>query len=139
MTARNALNMFELSYSLAMTAHQKNEVLTVGTLRPLLLRTQIVYDRAGDRHYDTISAFIKSVRGSDPDAALYYLASMIEGGEDPRFLARRIVILASEDIGNADPHALVLATACAQTVELVGLPEARYALAQATAYLALAP
>jgi putative ATPase len=89
--ARNALNMFELSYSLAMTAHQKNEVLTVDTLRPLLLRTQIVYDRAGDKHYDTISAFIKSMRGSDPDAAVYYLARMLKGGEDPLFVARRMV------------------------------------------------
>lgn len=99
MVARNALNMFELSFSLAMTAHQKNEVLTVDTLRPLLLRTQIVYDRAGDKHYDTISAFIKSMRGSDPDAAVYYLARMIKGGEDPLFVARRMVIFASEDVG----------------------------------------
>jgi putative ATPase len=91
MIARNALNMFELSYSLAMTAHQKNEALTVDILRPLLLRTQIVYDRAGDKHYDTISAFIKSMRGSDPDAAVYYLARMIKGGEDPLFIARRMV------------------------------------------------
>lgn len=83
--------MFELASSLAWTAVQKNEILTVDTLRPLLLRTQIVYDRAGDKHYDTISAFIKSMRGSNPDAAVYYLARMIKGGEDPLFIARRMV------------------------------------------------
>jgi putative ATPase len=83
--------MFELASSLAWTALQKNEILTVDTLRPLLLRTQIVYDRAGDKHYDTISAFIKSMRGSNPDAAVYYLARMIKGGEDPLFIARRMV------------------------------------------------
>jgi|SRR5579862_286017 len=98
MKARNALNMFELTFSLALTSHQKGEQLTVATLRPLLLRTQIVYDRAGDKHYDTISAFIKSMRGSgivsilkahvDPDAAVYYLARMLKGGEDPLFIAR---------------------------------------------------
>ena len=102
-------------------------------------RRPVRYDRDGDRHYDTISAFIKSVRASDPDAALYYLAVMLEGGEDPVYIARRIAILASEDIGNADPRALELAVACARVVELVGLPECRYALSQATAYLALAP
>jgi len=91
MSARNALNMFELASSLAWTALQKNDILTVDTLRPLLLRTQIVYDRAGDKHYDTISAFIKSMRGSNPDAAVYYLARMIKGGEDPLFIARRMV------------------------------------------------
>jgi len=83
--------MFELASSLAWTALQKNDILTVDTLRPLLLRTQIVYDRAGDKHYDTISAFIKSMRGSNPDAAVYYLARMIKGGEDPLFIARRMV------------------------------------------------
>ncbi|MGH2904392.1 MAG: replication-associated recombination protein A, partial [Solirubrobacteraceae bacterium] len=90
-------------------------------------------------HYDTISAWIKATRGSDPDASLYYLATMLEGGEDPRFIARRMIILASEDIGNADPAALTLAVAAAQAVEHVGLPEATYALAQAAIYLALAP
>lgn len=97
------------------------------------------YDRAGDQHYDTISAFIKSVRGSDPDAALHYLARMIEAGEDPRFIARRLVILASEDIGNADPQGLVLAMAAFHTVERIGWPEAQLALAQATIYLSCAP
>ena len=100
---------------------------------------QIAYDSKGELHYDTISAFIKSVRGSDPDAAIYYLARMIQGGEDPRFIARRLMILASEDIGLADPGALSLAVSAAQTVELIGMPEGRIPLAEATIYLALAP
>jgi putative ATPase len=97
------------------------------------------YDRAADRHYDTISAWIKATRGSDPDASLYYLAVMLEGGEDPRFIARRMVIFASEDVGNADPHALAVATGAAAAVEHVGLPECQFALAQAAIYLSLAP
>ena len=100
---------------------------------------QIAYDSQGELHYDTISAFIKSVRGSDPDAAIHYLARMIAGGEDPRFIARRLMILASEDIGLADPGALSLAVAAAQTVELIGMPEGRIPLAEVTIYLALAP
>ena len=100
---------------------------------------QIAYDSKGELHYDIISAFIKSVRGSDPDAAIYYLARMIQGGEDPRFIARRLMILASEDIGLADPGALSLAVSAAQTVELIGMPEGRIPLAEATIYLALAP
>lgn len=100
---------------------------------------QIAYDATGDLHYDTISAFIKSVRGSDADAAIHYLARMISGGEDPRFIARRLMILASEDIGLADPGALQIAVAAAQTVELIGMPEGRIPLAEATIYLALAP
>lgn len=99
----------------------------------------IAYDAQGDLHYDTISAFIKSVRGSDADAAIHYLARMIAGGEDPRFIARRLMILASEDIGLADPQALVIAEAAASTVEKIGMPEGRIPLAQATLYLALAP
>ena len=97
------------------------------------------YDRAGDQHYDTISAWIKATRGSDVDASLYYLATMLEGGEDPRFIVRRMVILASEDIGNADPQALAVAVAAAGAVEHVGLPECTFALAQAAIYLSLAP
>jgi len=96
-------------------------------------------DRAGDGHYDTVSAFIKSLRGNDPDAALYWLASMIAAGEDPRFIARRLIISASEDVGNADPRALQVAVAAAQALDHVGLPEAQYALAQATTYIATAP
>ena len=102
-------------------------------------RKAMQYDRDGDTHYDTISALIKSIRGSDPDAALYWLARMLEGGEDVRFLARRIVILASEDVGNADPAALPLAVSAAQACELVGLPECQLNLAQAVTYLACAP
>ncbi len=101
--------------------------------RPLL------YDKTADAHYDFISAFIKSMRGSDPDASVYYLAAMLEGGEDARFIARRMIVLASEDIGNADPRALQVAVAAAQAVEHVGLPEARLNLAQAAIYLARAP
>jgi putative ATPase len=99
----------------------------------------LAYDRAGDGHYDTVSAFIKSLRGNDPDAALYWLATMVAAGEDPRFIARRLVISASEDVGNADPRALQIATAAAHAVEYVGLPEAQYALAQATTFIATAP
>jgi putative ATPase len=102
-------------------------------------RRMVVYDRDEDGHYDTISAFIKSVRGSDPDAAIYWLAKMLEAGEDPRFIARRLMILAGEDIGNADPRGLTLTVAATQAVEYVGMPEARIILAQATTYLATAP
>jgi putative ATPase len=102
-------------------------------------RALLRYDKDGDQHYDVISAFIKSVRGSDADAAIHYLARMIEGGEDPRFIARRLMILASEDIGLADPQALQLAVAAAETVAMIGMPEGRIPLAEATIYLALAP
>jgi putative ATPase len=104
-----------------------------------LQRRAIRYDSAADQHFDYASAWIKATRGSDPDASLYYLAIMLEGGEDPRFIARRMVILASEDIGNASPLALVVATATAAAVEHVGMPEAQHALAQCAIYLALAP
>jgi putative ATPase len=111
----------------------------VPTAEDALQRKALFYDREGDRHYDYISAWIKATRGSDPDASLYYLAVMLEGGEDPRFIARRMVILASEDVGNADPMALVVATAAAAAVDRVGLPECALNLSQAAAYLALAP
>ena len=104
-----------------------------------LQRKAVLYDKGGDRHYDYISAWIKATRGSDVDASLYYLAVMLEGGEDPRFIARRMVIFASEDIGNADPQALVVATAAGAAVDRVGLPECKLNLAQAAVYLALAP
>jgi putative ATPase len=135
--ARTALNALELA---ADTAREHGEQ-RVGLERveDALQRRAVLYDKGGDRHYDYISAWIKATRGSDPDASLYYLAVMLEGGEDPRFIVRRMIILASEDIGNADPGALSLATAAAQAVEHVGLPEARYALAQAAIYLSLAP
>ena len=109
------------------------------TAEDALQRKAVTFDRQGDQHYDYISAWIKATRGSDPDASLYYLAVMLEGGEDPRFIARRMVILASEDVGNADPQALMVATAAAQAVDRVGLPECALNLAQAAVYLATAP
>ncbi len=135
--ARVALNWIE---SAAAFARERGvDRVTVDVATEAALTRQVRYDRAADEHYDTISAYIKSVRGSDPDASLFWLAKMLEGGEAPEFIARRIVILASEDIGNADPQALPLAVAAASAVERLGLPEARYALAQATIYLAAAP
>jgi putative ATPase len=135
--ARTALNALELAAETA--AELDGERVTVARAEDALQRRAVLYDKQGDRHYDYASAWIKATRGSDPDASLYYLAVMLEGGEDPRFIVRRMVILASEDIGNADPLALSVATAAAQAVEHVGLPEARYALAQAAIYLSLAP
>jgi len=111
----------------------------VASVEDALQRKALLYDREGDKHYDYISAWIKATRGSDVDASLYYLAVMLEGGEDPRFIARRMVIFASEDVGNADPQALLIATAAGQAVDRVGLPECALNLAQAAAYLALAP
>ncbi len=111
----------------------------IDAVEDALQRKALLYDREGDRHYDYISAWIKATRGSDVDASLYYLAVMLEGGEDPRFIARRMVIFASEDVGNADPQALLVATAAAQAVDRVGLPECALNLSQAAAYLALAP
>ena len=133
--ARAALNALEL----ACEAAGEQAPVTLDHVRDALQRRTILYDRQADNHYDTISAWIKATRGSDPDASLYYLAVMLEGGEDPRFIVRRMVILASEDIGNADPQALVVATAAAAAVEHVGLPECQFALAQAAIYLSLAP
>ena len=133
--ARTALGALEVACN---TAGQSRSV-TLADAEDALQRKAVLYDKTGDRHYDTVSAWIKSTRGSDPEASLLYLAAMIEGGEDARFIVRRMVILASEDIGNADPQALVVATAAANAVEHVGMPEATYALAQAAVYLALAP
>jgi putative ATPase len=130
--ARTALGALELAVETA--GH-----VTLAAAEDALQRRAIRYDRAGDRHYDLASAWIKATRGSDPDASLYYLAVMIEGGEDPRFIVRRMVIFASEDVGNADPQALQIAVAAAAAVEHVGMPEAHYALAQTAVYLALAP
>ena len=135
--ARAALNALELAAETA--AELGEERVVLARARDAKQRRTVLYDKAGDRHYDYISAWIKATRGSDPDASLYYLAVMLEAGEDPRFIVRRMVILASEDIGNADPDALSVATAAALAVDRVGLPEARYALAQAAIYLALAP
>ena len=117
----------------------KSEAIDVAAIEDALQRKALDYDRQGDRHYDFVSAWIKATRGSDVDASLYYLAVMLEGGEDPRFIVRRMVILASEDIGNADPQALLVADAAARAVDRVGLPECALNLAQAAVYLALAP
>jgi putative ATPase len=140
--ARTALNALELAAATASELGDRSEIgqrVTLARVEDALQRRAVLYDKKGDRHYDYISAWIKATRGSDPDASLYYLAVMLEGGEDPRFIVRRMVIFASEDIGNADPAALSLASAAAYAVEHVGLPEARYALAQTAIYLSLAP
>jgi putative ATPase len=134
--ARNALNILELA---AQTARAEGTAVTEEHVEDAARKRPLVYDKGGDAHYDFISAFIKSMRGSDPDASVYYLAAMLEGGEDARFIARRMIVLASEDIGNADPRALLVAVAAAHAVEHVGLPEARLNLAQAAIYLARAP
>jgi putative ATPase len=134
--ARTALQTLELAWE---TAGAADEPLDLPHVRDAARKRPLRYDRAGDRHYDLASALIKSMRGSDPDATVYYLAAMLEGGEDPRFIARRIVIAASEDVGNADPQALLVAVAAAQAVEYVGLPEAQLNLAQAAIYVARAP
>jgi putative ATPase len=132
--ARVALSALERAVE-----RSRGEQVDVEAIEDALQRKAVDYDRAGDRHYDFISAWIKATRGSNVDASLYYLAVMLEGGEDPRFIARRMVILASEDVGNADPQALLVADAAARAVDRVGLPECAHNLAQATVYLALAP
>jgi putative ATPase len=134
--ARVALSALERAVE---RARRSGDPIDIAAAEDALQRKALDYDREGDRHYDYISAWIKATRGSDPDASLYYLAVMLEGGEDPRFVARRMVILASEDIGNADPQALVVANAAADAVDRVGLPECALNLAQAAAYLAMAP
>jgi len=134
--ARSALNILELA---ADTAGAEGGAISEEHVEDAARKRPVVYDKNADAHYDFTSAFIKSMRGSDPDAAVYYLAAMLEGGEDARFIARRMIVLASEDIGNADPRALLVAVAAAQAVEHVGLPEARLNLAQAAIYLARAP
>ena len=133
--ARTSLAALEL----ACETTPEGEAITLEVAEDALQRRALRYDKAGDQHYDTISAWIKATRGSDPDASLYYLAVMLEGGEDARFIARRMIVLASEDVGNADPQALQVAVAAAQAVEHVGLPEAVHALAQCAIYLSLAP
>ncbi len=141
--ARTALNVLEGAVALAEAEGTRD---AEGRVEPTLDDVEqaaqqriLAYDRAGDGHYDTVSAFIKSLRGNDPDGALYWLASMIAAGEDPRFIARRLIIAASEDVGNADPRALSVAVAASQALDWVGLPEAQYALAQATIFIAISP
>ena len=135
--ARRALTYLEAAVGAA--ASNGLDTIDLATAETAVDQAAVRYDRQGDQHYDVISAFIKSIRGSDPDAALHYLARMIEAGEDPRFIARRLVVHASEDIGLADPTALQAAVAAAQAVQLIGMPEARINLAQATIHLAIAP
>ena len=137
--ARRALTALEIAVRSTEPDGEGKRHITPEMMAECVQRRVIAYDKDEDQHYDTISAFIKSIRGSDPDAAVYWLAKMLEGGEDPRFIARRLVISASEDIGNADPRGLTVAVAAMQAVEFVGMPEARINLAQATTYLASAP
>jgi len=133
--ARKMLNTFEIALGLI----DENGPITNEVLEEALQTKTQLYDKSGDYHYDTISAFIKSVRGSDPDAAIYWMAVMLEGGEEPEFIARRLVILAAEDVGNADPQALPLAVAGSQAVHMIGMPEGSIILSQVTTYLASAP
>jgi putative ATPase len=130
---RRILNLLEL---VAQSLPEGDKVVTNERVQQIVQQKMALYDKSGEQHYDIISAFIKSIRGSDPNAAVYYLARMIEGGEDPKFIARRLLILASEDIGNANPNALLLATSCFQAVEMIGYPECRIILSQAVTYLA---
>jgi putative ATPase len=138
--ARILLNTLEAAfdYSVQQTAGD-SVLITKEVIETVIQRKNIFYDKAGEEHYNVISAFIKSIRGSDPDAALYYMARMLAGGEDPLFIARRLVVLASEDIGNASPNGLVLAEACFSAVHKIGMPEARIILAQCVTYLASSP
>src|SRR5690606_20103051 len=139
--ARRALTALEAAAGVAVSEAGEGETpsVTAEQVSQAVDRALLRYDRQGDEHYDVISAFIKSIRGSDPDAAIHYLARMIEAGEDPRFIARRLMVHAAEDIGMADPRALQIAVAAADTVQLIGMPEARIPLAEATIYLATAP
>ena len=130
---RRILNLLEL---VVQSLPEGDKMITNERVQQIVQQKMALYDKSGEQHYDIISAFIKSIRGSDPNAAVYYLARMIEGGEDPKFIARRLLILASEDIGNANPNALLLATSCFQAVEMIGYPECRIILSQAVTYLA---
>jgi len=137
--ARIALNVLELAAMATKPSEDGALRVTLATVEDALQQRSVLYDQAGDQHYDTISAFIKSVRSSDADAAVYWLARMLEAGEDPLFIARRLIILAAEDIGMADPHGLPVAVAAQQAVHFIGLPEGAIPLAEATVYLATAP
>lgn len=135
--ARLMLNIFESAVIQEM--NKEEIIISKDVLENIVQKKNIIYDKAGEEHYNVISAFIKSIRGSDPDAALYWMARMLEGGEDPKFIARRMIILASEDIGNASPNGLVLAEAAFSAIDKIGMPEARIILAQCAAYLASSP
>ena len=134
--ARMLLNGLETAVRLAKPEKDGSRTVSKKEIEEAFQRKYVMYDKGGEQHYNIISAFIKSIRGSDPDAAVYWLARMLEGGEDPKFIARRMIILASEDIGNADPYAITLATSCFTAVDYIGMPEARIVLAQAATYLA---
>lgn len=136
--ARSALNALELAVETTQPEGEQTHI-TLDVAQESIQRRAILYDKTDDQHYDTISAFIKSVRGSDPDAALYWMTKMLLAGEDPRFVLRRLIVLASEDIGMADPNAIVVASAAAQNYEYIGMPEGWYPIAQAVIYLATAP
>ena len=137
--ARNALNAIELGILTTPRSEDGKIHITLDVAQECIQKRVVRYDKTGDNHYDTISAFIKSIRGSDPDAAVYYLAKMLYAGEDIKFIARRLMISASEDVGNADPNALTIAVSASQAIERIGMPEAQIILAQATTYLASAP
>ena len=137
--ARNALNAIELGILTTERSEDGKIHITIDVAQECIQKRVVRYDKTGDNHYDTISAFIKSLRGSDPDAAVYYLAKMLYAGEDIKFIARRMMISASEDVGNADPNALIVAVAASQAVERIGMPEAQIILAQAATYIASAP
>ncbi|PIU55687.1 MAG: AAA family ATPase [Deltaproteobacteria bacterium CG07_land_8_20_14_0_80_38_7] len=137
--ARRALNTLEIASDLTSKTKNPKKVITLETIEQAVQKKSLLYDKKGEEHYNVISAFIKSMRGSDPDAAVYYLARMLEAGEDPMFVARRMVIFASEDIGNADPHAVQIAISCMQSFNFIGMPEGWIPLAQAATYLATAP
>lgn len=137
--ARVALNAIELAVLTTEPNEEGKIIINIDIAEQCVQKRALNYDKTGDNHYDTISAFIKSMRGSDPDAAVYYLAKMLYAGEDPKFIARRIVVCASEDVGNADPRALQIAVAAAQATDFIGMPECRINLAQAAAYVACAP
>jgi len=137
--ARKLLNGLETALRLTKPESNGSVRIRKASIEAAFQRKTTLYDKGGEQHYDIISAFIKSIRGSDPDAAVYWMARMLDGGEDPKFLARRMIVLASEDIGNADPQALVLATSCFTAVDYIGMPEARIVLSQTAAYLSAAP
>jgi putative ATPase len=137
--ARKLLNGLEHAVRLTKPGADGAVVITKRTIEEAFQRKFTLYDKEGEQHYDIISAFIKSIRGSDPDAAVYWMARMLDGGEDPKFIARRMIVLASEDIGNADPYGLTLAVSCFTAVDYIGMPEARIVLAQTATYLASAP
>ena len=137
--ARKALNLLEAARDFSCSSEKKARPVTVQDIKGIIQSVSVLYDKGGTEHYDHASAFQKSMRGSDPDAAIYWLAKMISGGENPRFIARRLIVTAAEDVGNADPMALIVANAAADSCEKLGWPEARIPLAQAVIYISRAP